>query len=43
MILIETGAANPKARTLNTPEEIGEMMRRVISHKLGQLWVFLIT
>ena len=34
--LIETGAANPKARTLNTPEEeIGEMMRRVISHEIG--------
>ncbi|MBL29893.1 MAG: zinc-dependent metalloprotease [Flavobacteriaceae bacterium] len=34
--LIETGAANPKARTLNTPEsEIGEMMRRVISHEVG--------
>ena len=34
--LIETGAANPKARTLDTPEsEIGEMMRRVISHEVG--------
>ena len=34
--LIETGAANPKARSLNTPEEeIGEMMRRVISHEVG--------
>ena len=34
--LLETGAANPKARTLNTPEsEIGEMMRRVISHEIG--------
>jgi hypothetical protein len=34
--LIETGAANPKARTLDTPEEeIGEMMRRVISHEIG--------
>ena len=34
--LIETGAANPKARSLNTPEEeIGEMMRRVISHEIG--------
>mgnify|MGYP006130777337 FL=1 len=34
--LIETGAANPKARTLETPEEeIGEMMRRVISHEIG--------
>ena len=34
--LLETGAANPKARTLETPEkEIGEMMRRVISHEVG--------
>lgn len=34
--LLETGAANPKARTLNTPEEeIGEMMRMVISHEVG--------
>lgn len=34
--LLETGAANPKAQTLNTPEEeIGEMMRRVISHEVG--------
>lgn len=34
--LLETGAANPKARSLNTPEEeIGEMMRRVISHEIG--------
>ena len=34
--LLETGASNPKARTLNTPEtEIGEMMRRVISHEIG--------
>lgn len=34
--LLETGAANPRARTLNTPEEeIGEMMRRVISHEVG--------
>ena len=34
--LLETGAANPKARTLDTPEEeIGEMMRRVISHEIG--------
>ena len=33
---METGAANPDARTLNTPEsEIGEMMRRVISHEIG--------
>ena len=34
--LLETGAANDKARTLNTPEEeIGEMMRRVIAHEVG--------
>jgi len=34
--LLETGAANPKARSLKTPEEeIGEMMRRVISHEVG--------
>ncbi len=34
--MLETGAANPKARTLDTPEEeIGEMMRRVISHEIG--------
>ena len=34
--LLETGAANPRARTLSTPEEdIGEMMRRVISHEIG--------
>jgi hypothetical protein len=34
--LLETGAANPKARTLETPEEdIGEMIRRVISHEIG--------
>jgi hypothetical protein len=34
--LLETGAANTKAQTLNTPEEeIGEMMRRVISHEIG--------
>ncbi len=34
--MLETGAANPSARTLNTPEkEIGEMMRRVISHEVG--------
>src|SRR6056300_797690 len=34
--LLETGSANPSARTLNTPEkEIGEMMRRVISHEIG--------
>lgn len=34
--LLETGGANPSARTLDTPaEEIGEMMRRVISHEIG--------
>ncbi|WP_298765860.1 zinc-dependent metalloprotease [uncultured Polaribacter sp.] len=34
--LLETGAANPSARTLNTPDdEIGEMMRMVISHEVG--------
>lgn len=34
--LLETGAANPRARTLNTPQEdIGEMMRMVIAHEIG--------
>ncbi|OAD44500.1 zinc-dependent metalloprotease [Polaribacter atrinae] len=34
--LIETGAANLSARTLDTPaEDIGEMMRMVISHEIG--------
>ena len=34
--LLETGAANPSARTLDTPaKEIGEMMRMVISHEIG--------
>ncbi len=34
--LLETGAANPSARTLDTPaEDIGEMMRMVISHEIG--------
>lgn len=34
--LIETGAANPSARTLNTSDkEIGEMMRMVIAHEVG--------
>jgi hypothetical protein len=34
--LLETGAANPSARTLNTnDEEIGEMMRMVIAHEVG--------
>ncbi len=34
--LLETGAANPNARTLDTPEkDIGEMMRMVIAHEVG--------
>ncbi|OBX26507.1 uncharacterized protein DUF5118 [Gelidibacter algens] len=34
--MLETGAANPTARTLNTSdEEIGEMMRMVIAHEVG--------
>ncbi|UII23926.1 zinc-dependent metalloprotease [Fulvivirga ligni] len=34
--LLETGAANPKARSLDTPdEEIGEMMKMVIAHEIG--------
>ena len=34
--MLETGAANPSARTLETSqEEIGEMMRRVICHEVG--------
>ncbi|PTM08632.1 MAG: zinc-dependent metalloprotease [Bacteroidetes bacterium] len=34
--LLETGAANPSARTLDTPEEeIGEMMKMVIAHEIG--------
>ncbi|MEL6133497.1 MAG: zinc-dependent metalloprotease, partial [Bacteroidota bacterium] len=34
--LIETAAANPKARTLDLPdEEIGEMIRAVIAHEVG--------
>lgn len=34
--LLETGAANTLAQSLDTPEEeIGEMMRRVISHEIG--------
>lgn len=34
--MLETGAANPNARTLYTnPEEIGEMMRMVIAHEVG--------
>ena len=34
--LLETGAANPSARTLNTSdEEMGDMMRMVIAHEVG--------
>ena len=34
--MIEAGAQNPSARTLQTPEaEIGEMMRMVIAHEVG--------
>jgi hypothetical protein len=34
--LLETGAANPSARTLNTSDaEMGEMMRMVIAHEVG--------
>jgi len=34
--MIEAGAQNPAARTLETPEaEIGEMMRMVIAHEVG--------
>ncbi|MFB9862291.1 zinc-dependent metalloprotease [Rufibacter immobilis] len=34
--LLETGAANPNARTLNTPmEDLGEMMLEVITHEIG--------
>nr|WP_321223412.1 zinc-dependent metalloprotease [uncultured Psychroserpens sp.] len=34
--LLETGAANPDARTLDTPaEDIGEMMKMVIAHEVG--------
>lgn len=34
--MIQTGAANPKARTLDVPDdEIGEMMRAVIAHEIG--------
>ena len=34
--MLETGAANPNARTLFTKEEeIGEMMRQVIAHEIG--------
>lgn len=34
--LLETGAANPSARTLNTSDaEMGEMMQMVIAHEIG--------
>ncbi len=34
--MLETGAANPSARTLNTPmEDLGEMMKYVITHEIG--------
>ena len=34
--LLETGAANPKARTLDTSDEdMGEMMQMVIAHEVG--------
>jgi hypothetical protein len=34
--LLETAAANPKARTLNTSDEdMGEMMQMVIAHEIG--------
>lgn len=34
--MLETGAANPNARTLNTPmEDLGEMMKYVITHEVG--------
>ena len=35
-LLIETGAANPAARTLDIPDELmGETMRQVIAHEIG--------
>ena len=35
-LLIETGASNPAARTLNTPEDLmGETMRQVVTHEVG--------
>ena len=35
-LLLETGAANPTARTLDMPEELmGEAMRQVIAHEIG--------
>ncbi len=35
-LIMETGAANPSARSLNIPEELmGETMRQVITHEVG--------
>ncbi len=35
-LMIETGAANPQARSLDIPEELmGETMRQVIAHEVG--------
>ncbi|HEX2191420.1 MAG TPA: zinc-dependent metalloprotease [Longimicrobiaceae bacterium] len=35
-LMIETGAANPAARSLDVPEELmGETMRQVITHEVG--------
>jgi hypothetical protein len=35
-LMVETGAANPAARTLEIPEELmGETMRQVITHEVG--------
>jgi hypothetical protein len=35
-LLLETGAANPAARTLDIPEDLmGETMRQVITHEIG--------
>ena len=35
-LMIETGASNPAARTLDIPEELmGETMRKVVTHEVG--------
>ena len=35
-LMMETGAANPMARSLDIPEELmGETMRQVITHEIG--------
>ncbi|MBK9240964.1 MAG: zinc-dependent metalloprotease [Acidobacteria bacterium] len=35
-LMLETGAANPAARSLNMPDELmGETMRQVITHEIG--------